>query len=564
MVVHSAGRIRSGRTLSAAVCRFLRFLVPFLAALSWTPVFAAVDVPAEALRARIEQLRNGTDAAGDAHIAARTLVVQFYERRAFEPVWDEPRAMALRSLVRDSVTHGLDPDDYHQAALEPMAAMHDPLAAANRELLYTDALVRLIYHLHFGKVNPRELYAEWNFARTLGGSAATPVEALEALLAADDLRSAAEGYAPRVEIYRTLRRALAVYRRIAAEGGWPQMAKGPTLRVGMRDARVPLLQVRLQISADVGGAAGAENLYDEALAAAVRRFQNRHGLEADGVLGESTRRALNVPVEARIDQLRVNLDRVRWVAQDLVDDFLLVDIAGFTARLYLHDTQVWSSRIVVGKPFRKTPAFRATMRYVVLNPTWTVPPTILREDVLPKLVHDPAYLGRNGMQVVDSSGRSVAPEAIDWAGIRAQGRFPYQLVQAPGAGNPLGQLKFMLPNPHAIYLHDTPSRNLFERSARAFSSGCIRLERPRELAVLLLDDSAKWDRARLDAAIADGETRTVMVKRQLPVLLLYFTAEADELGIPSFRPDLYGRDKAVLTGLAARFRFSPIGTRASR
>lgn len=557
------GLIRPRWRLLLRLCRLLQSFALALA-LSWTPAWAA-DTPPEVLRARVEQLRTGGDAIDDARIAARALIDQFYVRRAFEPVWDDARAAALRDLVRDSVTHGLDPVDYHEAALERLAIARDPLAAANRELLYTDALVRLVYHLHFGKVNPRELYAEWNFSRALGGGAATPVEALEALLTAPDLRAAVEHYAPHVEIYQALRRALAGYRRIAAGGGWPDVAKGPTLRVGMHDARVPTLLARLQASADADGVVpGTEALYDEALAAAVRRFQRRHGLEADGVLGESTRRALNVPVAARIDQLRVNLDRVRWVAQDLVDDFLLVDIAGFTARLYLKDTLVWSSRIVVGKPFRKTPAFRAPLRYIVLNPTWTVPPTILREDLMPKLVRDPDYLAHNEMQLVDSSGRAVAPGAIDWSRVREGGGFPYQVVQAPGATNPLGQLKFMLPNPYAIYLHDTPSRTLFERSARAFSSGCIRLERPRELAVLLIDDPVEWDRARLDAAIADGAIRTVMLKRQIPVLLLYFTAEADELGIPSFRPDLYGRDKAVLAGLAAQFRFSAITAGAPR
>jgi murein L,D-transpeptidase YcbB/YkuD len=277
------------------------------------------------------------------------------------------------------------------------------------------------------------------------------------------------------------------------------------------------------------------------------------------VAGKTTIAALNVPVGERIAQVRVNLERLRWVARDLAGDFLLVDIAGFSARLWLDGALAWSSRAVVGRPYRRTPVFRAQMKYLVVNPEWNVPPTILREDVLPKVIRNRGYLAQHRMRVLDGAGRALDPAAIDWAKYRTQPRaFPYRIVEAPGKDNPLGAIKFMFPNEHSVYLHDTPARALFGRPVRAFSSGCIRIEEPLALARLLLDDEARWSEEKLREAIAAGTTQTVAVKRTVPVLLLYFTASVAPDGELQFRPDLYGRDRAVLAALAAPFRFAPV------
>jgi murein L,D-transpeptidase YcbB/YkuD len=523
---------------------------------------AAADGVSEALRARVAQLHTAGDVRVDgAQVAARRLIAAFYERRGFRPAWTRPdRVAALAAVIEDSRSHGLDPDDYHAAALRRLAAA--PASAsdeADRELLRTDALVRLAYHLRFGKANPRELYPGWNFTRSLG--AIDPVPALEAILAAPSLKEAVERYAPALPLYAHLREALARYRAMQAAGGWPPVGRGAALSLGASEPRVATLRARLVASGDMAPDAGASDQFDEALETAVRRFQDRHGLEVDGVVGRRTLAALDVDVAQRIAQLRVNLERVRWVAQDLAGDYLIVDIAGFSARLVLDGRPVWSSRAVVGRPYRRTPVFRATLEHVVLNPTWTVPPTILREDVLPKLVQDPSYLERHHMQVVDAAGRPVRAAGIEWERYRFGG-FPYQIVEAPGQDNPLGQVKFLLPNPHAVYLHDTPAGQLFAKTERAFSSGCIRLEKAFDLAVLVLDDPQRWDAEALRAAIGTGQTRTMRVKRSVPVMLLYFTAEADD-GTVRFRPDLYGRDPGVLAALGAPFRFSPVDGRSS-
>ena len=533
-----------------------------LALVAPAPV-AAGDPLIEALRARVESLRAGADPQiGAGSAAARALIASLYERRGFSPLWTEPARMAsLATAIAASATHGLDPNDYHAARLSAPVAPHANeservRAVAQRDLLATDAFVRLAYHLYFGKADPRTISSGWNFARTLDG--VDPVTALGELIAAPDAAAALEGLAPRLPAYRDLRNALVQLRAIERGGGWPQVAPGPKLEVGSTGPRVAQLRARLRAGGDLAED-GAAEVFDAALEAAVRRFQSRHGLEADGVVGRATLAALNVGVAERIAQVRANLERLRWVARELAGDYLLVDIAGFRAQLWLSGAPVWSARVVVGRPYRRTPEFRARMKYLVINPEWNVPPTILREDVLPKVIADPAYLERHNMRVLDASGRVVDAATIDWASYRANPRaFPYQIVQAPGGDNPLGAIKFMFPNEHSVYLHDTPSRELFERTTRAFSSGCIRVERPLELARLLLDDPVRWSEEKLREAIASGRTQTVPVRHTVPVMLLYFTATVDADGTLHFRPDLYGRDRAIIAALAAPFRFAPV------
>jgi murein L,D-transpeptidase YcbB/YkuD len=519
---------------------------------------AAADAVAEAIRARVETLRGGGDLTvnGEA-IAARTVIPEFYERRDFRPAWTSPQqARALAILIQESRNHGLDPGDYHGEALQLMVknSAGDPAALADRDLLLTDALVRFAYHLRFGKVDQRAVDPNWNFSRSLGDI--DPAGALEAALAAPSLEKAVLAYAPKIPFYWWLTDGLARYRAIAEAGGWPRVPEGPTLKPGERDPRVADLRRRLRVTGDLTAESTDPELYDPVLEEAVKRFQERHGLEEDGAVGKGTLAELNVTVEERIDQIRINLDRARAVAQDIGGDYLIVDIAGYRAALFLGGKLAWSSRVVVGKPYRESPIFRAQMQYLVFNPTWTVPPTILRKDVLPKVLKNPAHLDKENMQLVDSKGRPVDPAGIDWSRYPTE-PFPYQIVQDPGDKNALGRIKFMFPNSHAVYLHDTPSKRLFEKTQRAFSSGCIRVENPLALAELLLDDPEKWDAAAVKAAVEGGVTRTVSVKRKVPVMLLYWTAQMSEDGVMQFRRDLYGRDARMVKALAAPFRFVP-------
>jgi murein L,D-transpeptidase YcbB/YkuD len=522
----------------------------------------AADRSTEALRQHVETLRTAGDAdIGAGSAAARAIVASIYEQRGFAPLWaDAQRAASLLAAIEASTTHGLDPRDYHAGRiaglLPPRTADSEAGRRAERELLLTDAFMRLAYHLVFGKADPRSLQHGWNFARTLAG--VDPAAALAKLLAAPDPAAALESVAPRLARYRDLRLALARLREVEGRGGWPAVGTGPKLEAGSTDSRVAQLRARLHAGGDLA-APSDDPHFDAELEAAVRRFQARHGLEVDGIVGRATLAALNVPVAQRIEQVRANLERLRWVAHDLAGEYLLVDIAGFAAELWLDDAPAWIARVVIGKPFRTTPEFRARMKYLVLNPEWNVPPTILHEDVLPPVLRDPGYLDRHAMRLVDRAGRPVDAAAVDWARFRARpDTFPYRIVQSPGGDNPLGGVKFMFPNDHAVYLHDTPSPALFDRTVRAASSGCIRIERPLELARLLLDDPQRWSTAQLQEAIAGGGTRTLPVRRNVPVLLLYFTATAGADGEPHFRPDLYDRDRPIIRALGAPFRFAPV------
>ena len=517
---------------------------------------SALPPVAELIRADVEQLRATGDLdLGGVMIASRNLLPRIYEARAFTPTWrTQAQIDALLETIDESYKEGLDPRDYHvdevraaRAAFANVDAL-PPAERAALDVLLTDSVIRLGYHLRFGKVDPVALNANWNLKQDLMGH--DPGVTIQQAIDAPSMREFADAAIPRVFLYQRFKEALAQYRQLAAAGGWPALPTGPTLKPGMTDARVPKLAERLAITGDIDreSAAAATTSYSGAVVDGVKHFQDRHGLGVDGVLGPGTLAALNVPVETRIEQIRANLERARWVFYDPESEFLVVNIAGFKIYLVRRGEIVWRSRVQVGKPYRKTPIFASTLSYVVLNPTWTVPPTILRQDYLPQLRRNPQYLAERNIDVLDRTGKPVDQASIDWSSARS---LQYQLVQRPGPTNALGRVKFMFPNEYFVYLHDTPSRDLFDKESRAFSSGCIRVENPLELADIVIGD--KWPRERIDAAIATGRTQTVILDKPIAVKLLYWTAEVDGTGRVSFFPDVYSRDDALITALAQPF-----------
>lgn len=479
-------------------------------------------------------------------------IVRFYEERQWRAVWDDARYRTLLTQLADLRSDGLNPEDYGLPRLQALAEGATPDQALEREMLATRAYLQALIDLYRGKVDPVKLDPHWNFdTRQID-----PEQGLKLAREAVEGNQIAEFFQrarPTMPQYNITRAALARYRGIAHEHkGWPQLPAGAALKPGMSDPRVPVLRQRLQIAGLLAGpladsGAQASPVYDKALQAAVQRFQRESYLDADGVVGAGTVRELNTSVEERIGQLRANLERMRWFLRKQRERAVIIDLAGYRIFYQEGDKVLWKSRVQIGKAVRQTPIFQSAVSHLTLNPTWTVPPTILREDSLPAIRRDRGYLTRNRIKVLNASGKVVSPASVNWA---RPGNI--MLRQDAGPGNSLGQLVIRFPNEYAIYLHDTPHKTHFSASQRAFSSGCIRVENIKELAVLLLNDSTKWSAAELEKALADNKTRQVNLVNRVPILIAYWTVDIGSDGYVSFKPDVYGQDALILKALDAR------------
>jgi murein L,D-transpeptidase YcbB/YkuD len=504
---------------------------------------------AEKIHGRVERLRQKSLSGGSEKSIFKIRLERFYTARGFQPVWTKRTMIAeLIAAVEESANEGLDPADYHIRELRAgyTNAPATPELAACYDLLLTDSFFNLATHLRFGKVDPETLDTHWNLRNEKSRTALEN----KLLHAAVSGQIAAVLHELRLQSpqYDQLKKGLARYRTIARQGGWPVLAEGPKLQEGAREKRVLMLRQRLKVSGDIAPLnADTSTVYNRELVDAVKRFQKRNGMEADGVVGTTTLRVLNIPVQRRIDEIRLNLERCRWFLSDLEPTYIMVNIPGFILQYVENGHNRWDTRVVVGKPQRETPLFKADMQYIILNPQWVIPPTILAKDALPALRKSGSYLNRKKLRIVASNGSVIDPASVNWSQYSA-GNFPYRLQQSAGDHGALGRVKFMFPNKYIVYLHDTPSKELFAESSRAFSSGCVRVQNPVDLASLVLQDSIRWSRTKILAAINTGKTRTVQLPKRIPVYLVYLTAmaEDDEL---LFRDDVYSRDDKLLKAL---------------
>lgn len=504
------------------------------------------------LRPKIRQ-RDGRIlmAVGGGMLLAAPGLGDFYARHQDHLVWSttsgpRPAARQFMGVLKGAPDEGLPATTYHLEAIEAALVgwqrgggnRRALVRLADLDLLLTSAFLGYTDQLQGGRVAPES--REWQGAYT------DPGRLLDSALVIDQLLPMLGRLRPTHPEYLRLCQALKAYRQLEAEGGWQALPTGSRPRKGQRGPEEQALRRRLIAGGDLDSSA-ADLGFDDQVERALRRFQRRHGLSANGKVDGQTSEALDVPVARRISQLAVNLERWRWLPRGQEARYLLVRLDDFALDLVEAGQVVLTMKIIAGKPQWRTPIFTSTLSQVVLNPFWNVPAGIAREEVLPALYNDPAYLEERGFMVVSGVGdqaRVVAADSVDWSSAGSED-WSYTFMQVPGPENPLGRMKFLLPNEFNIYLHDTPNRELFSRETRDFSHGCIRLEKSLELAVELLQGNPGWSRTHLREVLQTGETKQVTLAVPIPVYFSYWTAWVDEEGLVGFRPDLYGGDAKI-------------------
>jgi murein L,D-transpeptidase YcbB/YkuD len=512
------------RFLSLALLTFTSFVQPVP-----PPLAPTVE---EILAAR---LATAAPAVGSIWLRASTLKT-FYEHRSYRAAWSSPfglssQAQALLAAVAASHEDALEPEDYHLTPIrERLAGLGDPRTAtaeqlADLDLLLSDAFLLLGAHLRTGRVNPARLYPDLIFDRATVNIPAV----LERALTLGQVRDHLLALAPSYYGYRLLKDELALLR----SSSYSTIPAGPTLKPGDVDLRVAAVRRRLEASGEgPEGLAADESIYDSGLEEAVRLFQGRHGLVPDGAVGLGTLRALNVSAEDRARQMALNLERMRWLPRDMGGRHVIVNIAGFELWGIEAGCTTLAMRVVVGTTTTRTPMFSSAISNIVVNPSWYVPESIAQTELRPKIEADPTFLERNNYRVTENG----------------------RLVQKPGRGNALGKLKFNFPNPFGVYLHDTPSQSGFARTVRTFSHGCIRLERPLDLADFAFRGDPLWHRELIEEEIAKGRERRINLPRPLPLHLVYWTAWVDDHGIVQLRDDVYRRDAPLAAALLPKRR----------
>lgn len=497
----------------------------------------------------------GDEPFADSTFAA---VQRFYAAAGFAPAWSRnlsltPQAFHMVQALRAVEHEGLDPKRYDTAWLtehlgegRDSGAVLKPEDAAAFDVRLTSAYFLCAYHLMFGRVPPDSLDHDWWAAKQVFD----PGPRLDDALANDRVRGVLAAFLPRDSAYARLRQSLATYETWLAAAGWPDSLARHDLERGASGPEVAALTARLVHMGDLA-APRPEPRFDAVLEAALRRYQRRHGLKATGLLDRATRRSLAVPLADRVRQIELNLERRRWLSREPDTTYLAVNVPAYTLDVVERGRLKQSMRVVVGTPDWSTPVFSDELTWMEINPSWGVPGGILRYEVLPAFKKDTLYFAKNDLRVQTTSVKDTAavpPTSVKWEELDSP-KFRFRVLQLPGPTNPLGRVKFLCPNEYAVYLHDTPFRWQFGLDMRAQSHGCIRVERPDDLAQFLLVRAAP-DSA--DSLVAwQKATRTVGVRlpRRIPVHVLYWTSWVDAKGVVQFRDDVYGIDRRLREAL---------------
>jgi len=457
------------------------------------------------------------------------------------------QAYAALEFIASSSNHGLEPNDYHYDLLQQL----DPTLDDESHLfdfILSDGLLKLIRDIAVGRLDPSTVDPKWSIPRAPFDA---PVFLQQALLT-DYFSASLNSLIPSSDQYKQLTEAAVHYQKIVDQGGWQVIPETGKLHAGETHPNISLVRNRLAIENSTNEMPDSRpepllrselsDVYDTQLEKVVRQFQRRHSLYPDGIIGTATQQALNVAANERLQQIYINLERLRWLPNDLGRRYIMVNLANYRLKAIEDDQVKLNMRVIVGKSKRSTPSFSSQMTHVVLNPRWYIPHKLARIDLLPKQQHNPEYFDRSNIRVYSNANgkkTEINPDSVDWQSVTRQ-HFPYTLVQDPGKRNALGRLKFILPNPWRIYLHDTPSKSLFDRDKRTFSSGCIRVEDPFALAGFSLSENDNHHPLLLEQ-IEKDESYSTKLSNPLSVYAIYFTVwlNGDEL---TFSPDSYKRD----------------------
>jgi murein L,D-transpeptidase YcbB/YkuD len=522
------------------------------------PLFAA---PLENIHSALQKVfeESSRSAVPESDVASfphysPALVSDVYLDNNYSPIWVDAsgptrRADILYNVLKKSSEEGLNPTDYSLSSLDALWQSSDPSSLAHLDILLTCTLHSYVSDVREGRIDPckknPDLFA---CARDRNIPMADLVNQMVSI---GNLTDFLGDQAPETIQYNDLKRALSRYRKIETDGGWPTIPDGPLLKTGAKSTQIPLIRERLIASGDMVLSDPLKNelYYDGALVSAVIRFQKRHGLTQDGIIGNSTRAALNIPVSTKIRRIIINMERLRWISRDLNERYVLVNIASFRLSVFDNSGFLFEMPVIVGSSYRKTPVFSEYIQYIDFNPYWNIPPFIAITDILPKLKADASYLSDRKIRVFDgwkTDAVELSNDGINWAEITPSEMGGLKLRQDPGPLNPLGQVKFMFPNRFAVYLHDSPSKDLFERTERTFSSGCIRVSEPVKLASYLLGgESGGFDEATIQGIIDKGDRKVVSLQAPVAAHIIYLTVCVGPDGLIYFNRDIYGRDKIL-------------------
>jgi len=491
------------------------------------------------------------------HLYGIALLREFYANRNYKAAWTKQKSItdALKA-ISNLYDDGLNPEDYHYTDIKNIAdklaqnGSIDSLEYAKFDVLLSDAIATSAAHLISGKVDPESLKHKWDiptesYTSVFDNAAATFQNAIDQSTISEEINQ----LKPTHYMYTGLKAALKEYRGYQEKGGWDSIATGPTIKLNDKSTRVLSVRARLLASNEMEEYVPAnDTIYDSILQHNINRFQKKYGIEADGNVGKQTLYELNISASFRVEQIKVNLERARWVLYNLEDKYIAVNIAAFELYFIENNKELLTSRVIVGKQHTKSPIFKNYMQYVVINPLWTVPRS-LYPGYIKKLQNNPGYFDKKNMEVVTNSGTSIDIHNTDWSQYNVH-NFPYMIRQKAGPSNALGYIKCMFPNKYSVYIHDTPARTLFNKDTRAFSHGCIRTEKIRDVAELLLEpNNDGWSSEKINEIIATGKTTTISIKEKVPTLILYWTAGIGFRKNFYFKPDIYKRDPILIDAL---------------